>query len=41
MVYEAGGLSGFKFYLFIGQMFVVPLLNVATKTNLGFVSFLI
>ena len=41
MVYEVGGLSSFKIYLFIGQMFVVPSLNVVTKTNLGFVPFLI
>ena len=41
MVYEADGLSGFKIYLFIGQMFVMPSLNVATKTNLRFVPFLI
>ena len=41
MVYKAGGLSSFKIYLFIGQMFVVPSLNVAKKTNLGFVPFLI
>ena len=30
MVYEASGLSGFKIYLFIGQIFVVPSLNAAT-----------
>ena len=41
MVYEASNLSGFKIHLFIGQMFVVPSLNVVTKTNLGFVPFLI
>ena len=41
MVYEASDLAGFKIYLFIGQMFVVPSLNVTTKTNLGFVPFLI
>ena len=41
MVYEVGGLSGFKIYLFIGQMFVVPSLNVVTKTNLEVVPFLI
>ena len=35
MVYEVGDLSGFKIHLFIGQLFVVPSLNVATKTNLG------
>ena len=41
MIYEASGLLGFKIYLFIGQMFVVPSLNVATETNLGFIPFLI
>ena len=41
MVYEAGDLSGFKIHLFINQIFVVPSLNVATKTNLGFIPFLI
>ena len=41
MAYEAGDLSGFKIHLFIGQLFVVPSLNVVTKTNLGFIPFLI
>ena len=41
MAYEAGDLSGSKIHLFIGQLFVVPSLNVATKTNLGFLPFLI
>ena len=39
MAYEAGDLSGFKIHLFIGQLFFVPSLNVATKTNLGFIPF--
>ena len=41
MVYEASGLSGFKNDLFICPIFVVPSLNVTTKTNLGFIPFLI
>ena len=41
MVYEASGFSSFKIYIFIGQMFVVPSLKIVTKTNLGFVLFLI
>ena len=41
MVYEKDGLSFFKKFLFIGQMFVVPSLIVATKIDLGFVPFLI
>ena len=41
MVYEAGDLSSFKIHLFIGQLFFVPSLNVATKTILGFIPFLI
>ena len=41
MVYEAGDLLGFQIHLFIGQKFVVPSLNVAIKTNLGFIPFLI
>ena len=41
MVYEASGLSCFKNDLFIGPIFVVPSLNVVTKTNLGFIPFLI
>ena len=41
IVYEEGGLSDLKNYLFMGQMFVVPSLNVVTKTNLGFIPFLI
>ena len=41
MVYEAGNLSGFNIHLFIGQIFVVPSLNDAKKTNLGFIPFLI
>ena len=40
-IYEADGLSVFKNFLFIGQMFVMPSLNVATKIDLGFVPFLI
>ena len=40
--YEADGLSVFKIFLFIGHMFVVPSLIVATKKiDLGFVPFLI
>ena len=41
MAYEASDLSGFKIHLFIDQLFIVPSLNVATKTNLGFIPFLI
>ena len=41
MVSELSDLLGFKIHQFIGQMFVVPSLNVAKKTNLGFISFLI
>ena len=40
-VYEADGLSVFKNFLLVGQMFVVPSLNVTTKFDLGFVPFLI
>ena len=40
-VYESGGLSVFKIFLFISQMFVMPSLIVATKIDLGFVPFLI
>ena len=36
---EASGILGFKDYLFIGIVFVVPSLNVATKTNLWFIPF--
>ena len=39
--FEAGGLLGFKIFIFIAKCFVVPSLNVATKTNLGFTPFLI
>ena len=39
MVYEASGLPSFKNDLFIGPVFLVPSLNVATKTNLGFIYF--
>ena len=38
-VYEAGGLSVFKNFLLISQMFVVPLLIVTTKTDLGLFPF--
>ena len=41
MVDEASGLLGLKNDLFICPIFVVPSLNVATKTNLGFIPFLI
>ena len=41
MVYEKGGLLVFKNFLFIGLQVVVPSLNVATTTDLGFVPFLI
>ena len=40
-VYDADGLSVFKNFLFISQMFVVPSLIVANKIDLGFVPFLI
>ena len=33
MAYEVGDLSGFKMHLFIGQLFVVPSLNVVTKNQ--------
>ena len=39
MVYVEGSLSDLKNYL--SKCFVVPLLNVTTKTNLGFIPFLI
>ena len=39
MVYEVGDLLRFKIHLFIDQLFVVSSLNVATKTNLGFIHF--
>ena len=41
LVDEASDLSGFKHVLFIGSLLVVPSLNVATKTILGFIPFLI
>ena len=41
MVYEASSLSSFKIDLLIDPIFVVPSLNVVTKTNLGFIPFLI
>ena len=41
MVYEASSLSSFKSDLFIDPILVVPSLNVVTKTNLGFIPFLI
>ena len=41
IIFEAGGLLGFKYFLFIAKSFVVPSLNVATKTNLGFILFLL
>ena len=41
MVYEASGRSGLKNDLFMGLIFVAPSLNVTTKTNLGFITFLI
>ena len=39
MVYEKGGFSVFKNFLFIGQMFAVLSLIVTTKIVLGFVPF--
>ena len=36
IICEVGGFSGLKFFLFIAKCFVVPSLNVATETNLGF-----
>ena len=39
IIFEAGGLLGFKNFLFIAKSFVVPSLNVVTKTNLGFILF--
>ena len=41
LVYEASGPSHFKHDIFIGSLFVVPSLNFVTKTNLGFIPFLI
>ena len=41
MVYEASGLSGLKIIYLLAKCFVVPSFNVATKTNLGFIPFLI
>ena len=41
LVDEASGFSSFKHDLFIGSLLVVPSLNVATKTSLGFIPFLI
>ena len=39
MVYEKGGLTAFKKFLFISHCFVVPSLNVAITNDLGCVPF--
>ena len=41
MVYEKGGLSIFKNFIFIGPKVVVLSFNVLTNIDLGFVLFLI
>ena len=41
MVYEEGGLSDLKIIYLWAKCFVVPFLNVAKNTSLGFISFLI